>query len=312
MKNVAIFSSLLFALAAAPAIGQSAKKAAKKPVSANEVVKPLVLTPFAAESLEAGRVPENFAGHPPELVANGLAKLAGVSKGEFETTADFETRKAALYSQPYIPQLTLTDIHAFTQKVEKFERYSVGVKYRYNADSGEVEIFVVPRQTRPNGIGAPNYQSSVVNIRASLQKPYVNTFSLSIKQTGEREYVASNAYGAQIKVTATTAESIALGLNSAEFIRAPSFKEAPLPVATFKLEPVKAQRELPSLMVLFMTRLTPPYIEYNFLHRAPTRDMPSEFTDQERIIRADIESLVIYSGLTGEIFGRLPEKKASQ
>src|SRR5205807_2410059 len=96
-------------------------------------------SPLSLETLNAERLPIGFTGLPAESITDALAKVIGLDKGEFETTADFEARKAAAISRPYIPNLTLEDLHAFVLNVVKWERYSSGVAYRYNADDGDVE-----------------------------------------------------------------------------------------------------------------------------------------------------------------------------
>ena len=48
-----------------------------------------------------------------------------------------------------------------------------------------------------------------------------------------------------------------------------------------------------------------PYLDYDFKHKEPTRDSPTEVMNQIRVIRGSLRQLVVYSGITGEIFVRL-------
>ena len=73
------------------------------------------------------------------------------------------------------------------------------------------------------------------------------------------------------------------------------------------MENAKAARELPTLKALVVMKLVDPYIVYDFMHSKPTRDSPIEVTSQGKYLTVNVFGIVFYSGLTGEVFARLPD-----
>ena len=65
---------------------------------------------------------------------------------------------------PYVPSLTLDDVHAFVVSVSKVEdfNYFTGVGYSYDVDANDVFVYVVARHSYPNAIGQPGGGASGV------------------------------------------------------------------------------------------------------------------------------------------------------
>jgi len=273
--------------------------------------RPVTLAPFSHETLDSGRLKVGYTGLPPESIANALEKIVGIKKGEFETTEKFEARKAAQLSSPYIPNLALTDIHAFTSSVDKAD-YSQGISYRYDADTQTVAIMVSPLETKPNHIGGKDYSASTIeSIQQQRNAPALDVLSLSSKTLLKNSYVASNAYGAKVVVEKTTSIGFSLGLDQIAFVTDRNKYGSPSssPLSQFKLEPTKAAKELTALKALFIVKLVEPYLDFHFIHIEPKRDSPTEMLHTSYLIRGTLLEVAIYSGLTGEIFARIPSPK---
>jgi hypothetical protein len=73
------------------------------------------------------------------------------------------------------------------------------------------------------------------------------------------------------------------------------------------LDNAQAAAELPELKALIVMKLTDPYVVYNFTHKEPKRDSPTDISSQEKFLTGDVLGIFYYSGRTGEIFARLPE-----
>lgn len=73
------------------------------------------------------------------------------------------------------------------------------------------------------------------------------------------------------------------------------------------MDNAKAARELPALKSLIVMKLADPYVVYDFMHSKPTRDKPTEITSQGKYLTGEVLGIVFYSGLTGEVFARLPD-----
>jgi hypothetical protein len=64
---------------------------------------------------------------------------------------------------------------------------------------------------------------------------------------------------------------------------------------------------LPAMKALIVMKLSAPYVVYNFRHKEPTRDSPTDISWKEKFLTGDVLGIVYYSGKTGEIFARLPD-----
>jgi len=274
----------------------------------------MALSPLEPSVLDAGKLGPTYSGLPPLVIANALDKILRIEKGEFETTADFEVRKASQLSGKYIQNLKLSDIHAFSTIVRKMDSYKEGISYKFDADNSEVGIFVAPRAIKPNGIGGPiargRSRDEIVDTGTQrLNRASLDTFELFTRETESRDYEGSNAYGAKVTVHKTVSDVIKLGATSLRlFTLTMEVRGEPVPGAKFKLESSRAIKELPLMRALFVAKLVSPYLEYDFQHFTPTKDDPYDFTSKVKIIRGDIDEIVIFSGLTGEIFVRIPNQ----
>lgn len=252
--------------------------------------------------IEGDRIDTNFAGIRVLDLVDAIEKLSGQKKGEFESTADFNARKAAALSGKILGDSGAEDTFAFVLSVAKGSRYSDGLKYDFNADTSELRLFVHPNSLPLNGIGAPDYETN------QRQSNDLDQFDLAVKTISNSTYVGSNAYGAKVTVEKTS--MIAVGVAA---IRIPflNFERKsysnPNAAAKFKMENARAARELPALKVLVAMKLADPFIVYGFSHIEPERDSPFDISLQRKYLTGNILGMVFYSGLTGDVFLRLPE-----
>jgi hypothetical protein len=54
-------------------------------------------------------------------------------------------------------------------------------------------------------------------------------------------------------------------------------------------------------------KLADPYVVYNFSSSKPTREDPYDIINRSRYLTGNVLGIVFYSGITGEIFARLPD-----
>jgi hypothetical protein len=253
--------------------------------------------------LEKGKIDLTYPGHDPSAIFSALEAVSNPKKGEFESSADFEERKTKSLSAPYLPGLSLTDQLAFILETRRAGKYFSGLGYSYDADSAEASLYVILADSVPNEIGSPNYDTSGF-ARRQARAP-LKVQALQSQRTNEREYQASNAYGATVTVTESTYKTVQLGLERLDFVPwQKAFSESPRPTTRLKLEASVAAKELPKLKALILARPSPPFVDYNFTHQKPTRDSPKELTIQTQIIRAVADEVIFFSGITGEIIYR--------
>lgn len=261
---------------------------------------------FSMDMLERGRIDPRYMGIPAAEVIDAIEKMTGVKKGEFESTADYNARRSAALAGKFLGDSSIEDVLAFVVPVSKGGKYSSGLRYEFNADTGDVNLYVLPASSKYlplNGIGAPDYAT---NRRESKG---LDRFDLSKKIESQSTYQGSNAYGATVTVQKTSMSKLGIAANRLPFL---SFERElaysnPMIASQFKLENSRAAQELPALKVLIVMKLADPYIVYNFGHVEPKRDNPVDISVKEKFLTGNVIGIVFYSGLTGEIFARLPE-----
>lgn len=315
----------ILALLAGPSLAQTELVTKKKPPVKQEQKKEEVAKPapapvvevqsappkppvikFSMSMLESGRVDSGYVGFSAAEVIEALEKLTGVKKGEFESTADFNARRDAALSAKFLDNASINDIFAFVVSVPKGGKYRDGIGYEFDADTSDVKLYALPKSSEYfplNGIGAPDYQTN------RRESGGLDQFRLSSKIESNSTYQGSNAYGATVTVERTSMSSAGVAANRIPFLR---FKREivyvnPAVSAQFKLENWRASTELPILKALIVMKLSPPYVVYNFNHKEPKRDSPTEILNREKFLTGDVLGIVYFSGLTGEIFARLPE-----
>ncbi len=280
---------------------QTAKPA---PVAAvkPEPKKPPVVK-FSMAMLGSGRIDPGYMGIPVAEVVDAIEKITGAEKGEFESTVDYNARKAAALTGKFLSGSSVDDTFAFVSRVSKVEPGIEGLGYDFNADTSEVRLFALPELSSMNGLGAPDNQT-IRHVSYDLDQ-----FDLDFKINSKSTYEASNAYGAKVTVNKTSSTSLGIAVNRSPFLSFTRglFNPNPIPAVQFNLENVRAAKELPALKALVVMKMAAPYVVYNFSHSAPTRDNPRDTSIQSKYLTGNVSGIVFYSGVTGEIFARLPE-----
>lgn len=176
-----------------------------------------------------------------------------------------------------------------------------GGGYKYDPDSQVVALLVGPTLEYANGVGAPGAQTT----KSSASR--LHLYKLKTAVESERTYSASNTYGATVQVSSKRVNVLGIASNKSPFLKSEPLPYSAATVATFKLDNAVAAKELPALKAVLVMQLESPRVVYNFNHIEPTRDKPSEFYISEKFLYGKIISVVFYSGLTGQIFARLPD-----
>jgi len=275
----------------------------EKPVVAKQEPSKAPPVNFSMAMIEGDRIDLKYGGLPVADVVAAIEKLSGQNKGEFESTADFNARKAAALAGKLLGNSSVEDALAFVVPVTRGRACSNGLKYDFNADTSELCLFALAKSSSMNGIGAPDFQTS------RRQSTGLDQFDLDFKVNLTSTYQASNAYGATVTVEETVSTSIGIAANRIPFLNymRKSYYSNPTPSVQFNMENAKAAKELPALKALVVMKLADPYVVYHFMHFKPTRDKPTEITIQGKYLTGDVLGIVFYSGLTGEVFARLPD-----
>jgi len=263
-----------------------------------------ILMKFTMGMVEGNRIDPNYAGPSIESVIESVEKTTNLTKGEFESTAAFNARKETAISAKFLNGFTIDDTFAFVVPVSKGGRYLSGIAYEFDADTSEVRFFALAKNSSLNGIGDQNFKPSY-----SFNSPLMDQFSVYRRIDRRNSYEASNAYGAKITVNETVSSDFGIAAPTIPFL---TYKRSylysnPTPASQIKMESSKAQKELPALKAIIIMKLAAPYMTYHFVHIKPTRDSPSEITSKQKFLTGEVLGIIFYSGLTGEIFARIPE-----
>lgn len=265
--------------------------------------RPVPIT-FSMSMLEGSHFDLKFPGFSVEKVIDEIEKLSAGERGEFESTADYNSRSARALQGRFLGDNTVDSLFAFVFPVSRLSEFDNDFKYSFNPDSGEVNLFALPRQSfELNGIGAPDYKSN----RRQVQG--LDRLGMSSRVDRRKTYQARNAYGTTVTVEQVSMTSSELGVNKIQFLDfdRPFHYTNPSSVATFVMESSRAAEELPQLKVLVVLKPAAPYVYYHFWTKQPKIDSPIDGSYQSRYLTGDVMGIVYYSGKTGEIFARLPK-----
>jgi len=263
---------------------------------------------FSMEDIEVGRIDPAYAGLNIVEVVRAIEAKTALKKGEFESTADYNSRRAAALSGNLMGKLALDDPFVFVVPVKRIGQSLDGINYKYDADSNKASLYVLPRLSSLNGIGAPDYNT---NRRLSNG---LDRFEIDIRIDAKSRYQASNAYGATVSVEKTDSTRFGIATKPISFlnIKREIVYTKPLPVIELAMENSRASVEMPALKALVILKLSDPYVLYDFLSTKPTRDDPTERTSQGKYLTGNVLTIVFYSGVTGEVFARIQDHNSSQ
>lgn len=298
MRAIDVFIPLL-CLTLASQVAAAAPARPTKAVGAKPAA-PKSLQPFALDSLKGTHLDIKAVDLPLPLVVRALEKAAVGTKGEFETTAEYEGRQAAFATAPFLGMLTPESLMAFSVPGPD-GLYKV--EYAYDADLGTVTIPFRTYRTNPNGIAQGAIHTSDRRYREGIEVVHVFLTTIASKS-----YIGSNAYGATARVTKNDFNlfGIALHPNVVTESLAPTYGKRP--ATTFAMSAEKAKRELPHLRMAIIVRPKEPYVLYHYDRDKATISSPRESVTYEAHLLGHLHGIVYYSGLSGEIFARVPEQ----
>lgn len=274
--------------------GAKAKKAsAPPPTKKTQADQPIV--PFTLDLVAGDHMNPNFRGHPIDrIIAAILKNIACERRGEFESTADYNARRAADVSRPFLGGLTVADTFAFV--VPFVSKGDLGnVQYSYDPDTSTARLLMDSSVSRWNGISDNYYCYGETEYWGAPSEE----ISRSYVHLKEREKLDKGD-------TVFIFEGIAFTPNS--FLASDNYDTPPVVLLQSSMESARAKRFLPSLKALFVFKLTKPYVIVNYKGKEYGPLFGTVINASKRnFLYGDILGLVIFSGETGEIIGRFPE-----
>lgn len=256
---------------------------------------------FSMEMLDSDRLDPAYPGLPLGAVIEAVKKFVREKKGEFESTADYKRRMAAALNEKVVADSSLNDALAFVVPVKKDGAYSVGIGYDFNADTGKVKLYVFPRTRHLNGIGAPDYDINKPSYKG------LDQFDLSSKLNSKGRYKGRSTYRGYYPIEETYTSTMGVAVNRIPFLDIDrGYTQYIKPAFQFTLENAVAAKELPVLKAMVVMQLASPYIAYDY-ERSDSTPQRIDVTTTDRVfLTGNILGIIFYSGITGDILGRLP------
>lgn len=234
-------------------------------------------------------LPPNFVGHDVEKVFAWAKNLASnFEKGEFETTPQYQAR-VANFDQIIAP-LTTKSILAFTHEISG----------SYDADKSEFK-----------------YQASYEKSNRLAPKPVFIELRRTTSNAGE--YIASNAYGATVRVERKTLKVLELEITSADAFKAfdldfaGSFDFYPTSPArcyfTLKMSPDEARAVIKNISVIYIGSVKAPLLTKAEKFLAAEMRSPIALTLNYERLQFTPFSMGFFNNKTGAIIGFMGESK---
>ncbi len=208
-------------------------------------------------------LPGYIGNSPRELVKNLNQRVRKLSKGEFETTSEFDARLEKEYLVPLTGSLNFNSLYAF---------YYDGFNLSYEADESKFILAINDE---------PSYDSKSV------------TLTLINSTTNIGSFIGQNAFGVKKRIKVRSEVSINLNL-----WKVANFEND----VSFEIERNKAIRIKPYIRVLILAKLSDPFLSKDKNVDDATISDPNLITYYDYNIEAEYRGLVLYDIRTGEIF----------
>ena len=235
--------------------------------------------------LNKSNVGHNFMGHNITTVVEAIKSSPALKeKSEFESTSEFETRRAGFIQYPLYAGLMPSSYLGFVVAEEgAFEP-----SFKYDADSqalavtlvGSSEHFVMDK-------GEPDLDS--VLIRRVI---VVND-----------SYIGCNAFGAKVKVSRSLQETYGIVFDQNNWLIGSGYNfNYSIPMAPNEARALKTE-----LKLMLVCRLQQPWLRQNAFNSDATIDDPHEMIVEGNFLQAVPEQLWIFNQRTGEVVRKLSE-----
>ena len=242
-------------------------------------------------------LPRDFNGHNLKELYQELKRRETTTKGEFETTSQFEQRKRSLEATGLVGDTRANDLFAFViSNAPKKER---GIQYfspnqietKYDADTENMSV-------------SSNFGLAYIDYDRSKDRGAMTWGEWII--TNE-EFTASNAFGAQVKGQRLQVSSYGLMITnprafSIKFGGRPP-KEAQF-VHTMKMDLSTARESKDDLAVLVIGKLARPNTIKGFWTVKPTFSNPKDYSTMFSYVNIEMFEYWIFNRATGQVFMR--------
>lgn len=283
MKSCLLLIILVFSF---PVFGQS-KKTIRK-ATQSTVKRAFSDAPF---DLNAEKLPPAFAGTRFAEIFAELTKLKNkFKKDEYETTAQYDARLAALADSSLYGKIKLSSLVGYVLPPGAIETL-------YNADTQTLNLFL-PLQS--DG-------SAECYVRPERISEYeCIAFTLIEDLKSSSRYVGRNAFG--LKKVITKQEFVELGIifSGLQSLKPPAKKNYDRGYAAdLRVEPNKARTLRSSVRAILIGNFASPYAVAESRHDTPTMAEPLDITTTFLRVALQLKEVCFFDDSTGEILAKI-------
>lgn len=226
--------------------------------------------------VDGDSLPANYHGYDPILVWRQLSQRQLV-KGEYETTAAFETRLSRLKAIPLFAGVLMDDVLPFEVDGEALEM-------EYHADSGLLSVAL-----------KPDFVWEGERLSGSFQR----AFPLKRILNRSSSYVGTNAFGVRRRITRQTSTEIDLAFDNHEAGYSSGYDiDVPMNVAS-------ARQAKTTLRALAIYKLASPYLTTGTFKDEPTITEPTDFSTLHLNLNGQLLAIWLYELPTGRVLTKL-------
>lgn len=246
------------------------------------------------------KIPIDFKGHNPiELYKSLRKKTTALSKGEFETTAQFEDRVKIENSKPILGILNEQSLFSFKSKESNLDHLS----FSYDADNQLIELAI--------------YCHTFFGENSQIDRSK-KTIELNEIRIEKNSTIGTNAFGVSKEINSYTDDVYSLLIdNWRNFVNGGILDD--LIKIKFKVNPVIAKqiKEVDLhyggngvLGFLYIGNIIKPFTyDGHYYSGAPTLSYPNRFTKNIYYINLKLNEIWIYNKITGEILTKIKPYK---
>jgi hypothetical protein len=211
-------------------------------------------------------------------------------KSEFETTAQFEERKKTFASAPIGAKITPADALAFVVHGDS-QLYAPNFKYDADSQTLTFTLSASPREL----FSEPN-------------SPTIDTLLVRTVVVSSGSYMASNAFGAKVKVDKIFSQEYGVGISENNWLFHTTEEYTREFQHLFSTSPEQAKAMKENGRVLFVCHLTEPWFHSTAHGHEAKIDEPYETTVGDNYIEVVPDQVWIFNEKTGEILAKLSEE----
>ena len=281
-RRQSVFITLLIILCCIPVVGSATEK--KKSKTKSSAVKIESENPFDTTAQTFSVKSRNKEAN---LYLALTSKVADYTKGEYETTEDFEARMSKICDKTIAGNLKYCDSVGFLTQYD--------IKYSYDADEKKLVV------------GVPLKGEA---------------FDTNYVKTGSKKYVGTNAFGAKAKITSSEFLTLAVSMRRDEPKPEPEgndrprrmmkpamyagvfYRQARTLTLNVPMSPDEAKDMKNNGGIVIIGKLYKPYTDKYLSHSKPTITEPTEVIDDIRYVVIDPSEIWVVNTKTGKIFSR--------